>query len=332
MVSKSGKWKCEFCSNVTEGVDKEFSTAAAQVDTVDYLLGKAAGWDGKAADAPLLLLCFDASGSMGVSTEVSAAENPEYFHPDADGGGTPPGASAGASGASAREAAFSAAPASAGWGVEPGSAPAAEPVYQNTGATGAAATAEWACAACTFLNPPEAPICAVCGAKKSDAPIPAPEPPQSLDLPPLPTAGATKHVSRLDAIRLAVDSHLARVARTHPHHRVGVVVFNDAVAVIGDGTQPTLKISGDVLLDYDMLFSLGVRAAGTSKAGVAESRGRQVYLHVSSAVHARRTGASTSMTCAPTPLIGSIAAHAPGRCKMVCSPLHFVVLTCVHCA
>lgn len=64
MVGKSGKWKCEFCSNVTEGVDREFATAAAQVDTVDYLLGKAAGWDGKAADAPLLLLCFDASGSM----------------------------------------------------------------------------------------------------------------------------------------------------------------------------------------------------------------------------------------------------------------------------
>lgn len=185
---------------------------------------------------------------QGVSTEV----------PDGGGyGGADAGAGAadgGGGGASAREAAFA----------------SVAPLTQ--------AAAEWTCAACTFLNPPEAPLCGVCETMKSEDPRSAHQqqeeeeeapPSSSHELPP-----STIYVSRLDSVRLAVDSHLARVAQTHPYHRVGVVVFNDTVAVIGDGTQPTLKIGGDVLLDYDMLFNLGVRAAGTSKAGVAESRGR----------------------------------------------------------
>lgn len=187
---------------------------------------------------------------QGVSTEVTAPDGGGYGGADAGAGA----ADGGGGGASAREAAFA----------------SVAPLTQ--------AAAEWTCAACTFLNPPEAPLCGVCETMKSEDPRSAHQqqeeeeeapPSSSHELP-----ASTIYVSRLDSVRLAVDSHLARVAQTHPYHRVGVVVFNDTVAVIGDGTQPTLKIGGDVLLDYDMLFNLGVRAAGTSKAGVAESRGR----------------------------------------------------------
>jgi len=85
------------------------------------------------------------------------------------------------------------------------------------------------------------------------------------------TATGKAYVSRLDAIKAAVDSYLERLAAEHPGHKAGLVLFDDAVWVVGDGTKPTEKFVGDLLFDYDMLVDLGKKHEGAITTNVSAS-------------------------------------------------------------
>ncbi len=55
----------------------------------------------------------------------------------------------------------------------------------------------------------------------------------------------------------AVDMQLASLVKTSPKTRVGLVAFHNDVDMIGDGTGETMKLSGDLLCEYDTLIEIG---------------------------------------------------------------------------
>jgi hypothetical protein len=216
--------------------------ASAGKGMVDYLVAPKS--DGMLADRPLLVLCLDASGSMGVTAEAEATD---------------------------------------GWTC------GLCTLINAAGATGCAtcghpcpgqgvptAGTEWKCGACTLLNPLVETKCIMCSGERGDA-APVPGPPKS------PSVAAKRYVSQFEMMWRALDQHLARLAVTHPTHRIGVVLFNSAVDVVGDGTAPTLSIKGPTLDNYDVLVDIGRRAAVACSQTIGQSLDRLrlvVHLHL----------------------------------------------------
>lgn len=56
-----------------------------------------------------------------------------------------------------------------------------------------------------------------------------------------------RHISRLEAVQLAITSNFEKLVKENPEKRVGLVTFNNSVNVIGDGTFEQQRISGDYL-------------------------------------------------------------------------------------
>lgn len=129
----------------------------------------------------------------------------------------------------------------------------------------------WGCPICTLDNPVEAPVCGACGTGR---PAHYDSPPQARQEPRRPTIKrqSSFYVSRLDAVRKAVERQLERMAAEYPEYRVALVVFNDNVTVVGDGGSPAKVYQGDVLHDYDHLYHLGEQAGLLIKKKVSATK------------------------------------------------------------
>eukprot|EP00039_Didymoeca_costata_P001678 m.54228 g.54228 ORF g.54228 m.54228 type:complete len:730 (+) comp10912_c0_seq3:1986-4175(+) len=101
----------------------------------------------------------------------------------------------------------------------------------------------WSCSACTFSNKPSVNNCEMCS---------TPNNPTDAD------GNGTKYVSRLDAVKAAVQKQMDVLCQQHPRRRVALVTFSDGVLVVGDGSQTPTVVSGDILFDKDMLLKAGI--------------------------------------------------------------------------
>ena len=52
----------------------------------------------------------------------------------------------------------------------------------------------------------------------------------------------TKHISRLEAVQVAIEDNLVKLEKNAPEKRVGLVAFNQFVNVIGDGKIDEIKM------------------------------------------------------------------------------------------
>ncbi len=98
------------------------------------------------------------------------------------------------------------------------------------------------------------------------------------------------YVSRLQCVKAAVDTHLERLARTHPSKRVLLITFNNEVTVYGDGSAAPTTIAGDKLRDLDGLLAAG--AALHTQALQPISRSRE---GLSGIVHKLQEGGATAL-------------------------------------
>lgn len=53
------------------------------------------------------------------------------------------------------------------------------------------------------------------------------------------------YVSRKQCILAAIESELKGMAMEHPRKKVAFVLFSNDVAIVGDGTGPTMTIKDD---------------------------------------------------------------------------------------
>ncbi|XP_063043442.1 circularly permutated Ras protein 1 isoform X2 [Engraulis encrasicolus] len=65
------------------------------------------------------------------------------------------------------------------------------------------------------------------------------------------------YISRLQSVQDALFKAMSSILQKSPHRRVGLVTFNDEVAVYGDGTGAPVTIRDWALLDYDHLREQG---------------------------------------------------------------------------
>ncbi len=64
-----------------------------------------------------------------------------------------------------------------------------------------------------------------------------------------------QYISRLSCMKAAIDLHLERLRKQHPHRRVCLITFADEVTIIGEGNPMT--VAGDRLSSYDELLNAG---------------------------------------------------------------------------
>ena len=55
-------------------------------------------------------------------------------------------------------------------------------------------------------------------------------------------SAATKHISRLEAVQVAIEDNLNKLEKNCPDKRVGLVAFNQHVNIIGDGKMDQIKM------------------------------------------------------------------------------------------
>lgn len=58
-------------------------------------------------------------------------------------------------------------------------------------------------------------------------------------------------VSRLEAVKLAIDSQLRQLSRSAPGRKVGFVTFESAVQILGDGSHPPVKLPKALHNNFD---------------------------------------------------------------------------------
>lgn len=87
---------------------------------------------------------------------------------------------------------------------------------------------------------------------------------------PLPRAGRSTWISRLQCMQAAVAEQISTWTKDCPGRRVGLVTFNNDVTVIGDGSSPPEVVAGAKLHDHAQLQEIGSRLAlsrGVGEAG-----------------------------------------------------------------
>jgi hypothetical protein len=67
-----------------------------------------------------------------------------------------------------------------------------------------------------------------------------------------------QYISRLSCMKAAVDLHLERLRKQHPHRRVCLITFSDDVTIVGDGTTAPVVVTGDKLSNYEDLIASGL--------------------------------------------------------------------------
>lgn len=65
---------------------------------------------------------------------------------------------------------------------------------------------------------------------------------------------------------------LEEIGKQFPNKRVGMVLFNDSVAILGDGLQVPQIISGDKLNNFEELLEIGKEYKLSAIGPVKESR------------------------------------------------------------
>eukprot|EP00829_Urostomides_striatus_P001935 TRINITY_DN1209_c0_g1_i2.p1 TRINITY_DN1209_c0_g1~~TRINITY_DN1209_c0_g1_i2.p1 ORF type:complete len:512 (+),score=179.44 TRINITY_DN1209_c0_g1_i2:49-1536(+) len=60
-------------------------------------------------------------------------------------------------------------------------------------------------------------------------------------------------ITRLEALKIAIDSQIEKMAKETPNMKVGFVTFESAIELIGDGTYPPKKFSGADLSEFHSL-------------------------------------------------------------------------------
>ncbi|KAH3765380.1 Ras GTPase [Pelomyxa schiedti] len=76
-----------------------------------------------------------------------------------------------------------------------------------------------------------------------------------------PTGAATgpDFVSRLQCVKAAIDTHFQRLFKQHPHKKVMLMTFGNAITIYPNTTTTTdpIVIEGETLHDYDALWQIG---------------------------------------------------------------------------
>lgn len=83
-------------------------------------------------------------------------------------------------------------------------------------------------------------------------------------------------VSRLQCVQAAIEHQVEALHREEPSTKVGLITFNDEVAVLGDGSTPPITVAGDRLNNWNELVALGDTLSldsslSESKTGLLES-------------------------------------------------------------
>jgi hypothetical protein len=60
------------------------------------------------------------------------------------------------------------------------------------------------------------------------------------------------NVSRKQCVVAAVENQLEEISKAFPKRKIGLVVFNDDVTVIGDGSREPIVVAGDKLKNYEV--------------------------------------------------------------------------------
>jgi hypothetical protein len=74
--------------------------------------------------------------------------------------------------------------------------------------------------------------------------------------------GATKSISRLEAIKDAVTRHLDHMVLTNPENTVALVTFDSHVCYYGDGSQAMTQLDTGSLYDFNQLMEQGKKFGG----------------------------------------------------------------------
>ena len=65
------------------------------------------------------------------------------------------------------------------------------------------------------------------------------------------------YVTRLQAVKAAVETQIEENSQHHPNRRVGLVTFSSGVNVLGDGSKDPHTVNPDMLSDFDGLIDEG---------------------------------------------------------------------------
>jgi hypothetical protein len=76
-----------------------------------------------------------------------------------------------------------------------------------------------------------------------------------------------KHITRLEALQVAIDDNLNKLHKSNPEKKVGVVAFNQNVKIIGDGKMDLMKITNDELDSKDQIKAIAERTPSFSCVG-----------------------------------------------------------------
>jgi len=89
--------------------------------------------------------------------------------------------------------------------------------------------------------------------------------PPGFDLPNIPGQAPARrgrqkkvtYVSRLQCVQASISEQLENWAKESPEKMVGLVTFNNSVTIIGDGAKDPVVITGDKLIDEEVLKTIG---------------------------------------------------------------------------
>ena len=62
------------------------------------------------------------------------------------------------------------------------------------------------------------------------------------------------YVSRLECVKAAIDKQLRELENGDPECKVGIILFNNEVTIIGDGSRPSKIIAGQKLNNFDVNY------------------------------------------------------------------------------
>lgn len=61
-------------------------------------------------------------------------------------------------------------------------------------------------------------------------------------------------ISRKQCVMAAIENQLSEFKKSHPNKKIGLVVFNDEVIVVGDSSKDPLVIAGDKLNNKEQII------------------------------------------------------------------------------
>jgi len=71
-------------------------------------------------------------------------------------------------------------------------------------------------------------------------------------------SGSMQSGGRLEACKKAIAGQITAMHESNPDRKLGLVTFENAVEIIGDGVEKPMSISGNDLDDYDATLAIGL--------------------------------------------------------------------------